>query len=181
MEKACAVTGHRPTRFKFKYNENYTLCKKIKKAIMEQFKQMYDEDGVRHIFVGGALGVDMWAGEIALRLRETPGYGDLKLHMALPFAGHDARWDARSRERLAFLIRHSAECVTVGEQESRESYLARNRYLIDHADMLLAVYDNEKNLRSGTMYTVHYAQKKKLPIVLIHPDTAQVSRNEKLI
>lgn len=179
MEKACAVTGHRPTRFKFKYNENYALCKKIKKAIMEQFKQMYDEDGVRHIFVGGALGVDMWAGEIALRLKETPGYEALKLHMALPFEGHDAQWDGCSRERLAFLIRHSAECVIVGEQDSRESYLARNRYLVDHADMLLAVYDNEKNPRSGTMYTVHYAQKKKLPIVLIHPDTAQVGRNGK--
>lgn len=25
---ACAVTGHRPSRFKFKYSEDYSLCKK---------------------------------------------------------------------------------------------------------------------------------------------------------
>ncbi len=142
---------------------------------MEQFRRMYDEDSMRHVYVGGVLGVDMWAGEIALRLKETPGYGDLQLHTILPFTGHDARWDARSRERLAFLIRHSAECVTVGEGDSRESYLARNRYMVDRADVLLAVYDNERNLRSGTMYTVNYARKKSIPIVLIHPDTARIT------
>lgn len=175
MSKVCAVTGHRPTRFKFKYNEDYTLCKKIKKAILEQFKRMYDEQDVRHIYVGGALGVDMWAGEIALRLKEMPGYGDLQLHIALPFDGHDSKWDKRSRERMAFLIWHSTECVTIGKTNSSESYYARNRYMVDHADMLLAVFDNEKEMRSGTLHTVNYARKKQMPILLIHPDTARVS------
>lgn len=27
-QAACAVTGHRPSRFKFKYSEDYSLCKK---------------------------------------------------------------------------------------------------------------------------------------------------------
>ena len=62
---ACAVTGHRPSRFKFKYSEDYSLCKKIKRAMLEQFKRLYDEQGVRRYYVGGALGVDMWAGEPA--------------------------------------------------------------------------------------------------------------------
>ena len=176
MNKVCAVTGHRPNRFQFKYNENDFLCKKIKEAIFDQFRRMYDEQGVRHIFVGGALGVDMWAGEIALQLKETPGYDELQLHIALPFEGHNAKWSMRYRERLAFLIRHSAECVTVCSMSSRESYLARNRYMVDNADFLLAVYDDERNLPSGTMHTVNYARKKNLPIVLIHPDTAQISR-----
>jgi len=39
----------------------------------------------------------------------------------------------------------------------------------------LAVYDNDKAIRSGTGMTVHYAEKKGLPITLIHPDTAKVS------
>ncbi len=26
-QTACAITGHRPTRFRFKYNEDYSLCK----------------------------------------------------------------------------------------------------------------------------------------------------------
>lgn len=174
MNKTCAVTGHRPERFQFRYNEEHTLCKKIKRAIWDEFKRMYDEQRVRRIYVGGALGVDMWAGEITLHLKETPGYGELRLHIALPFEGHDSKWAPPCRERLAFLIRHSAECVTVGNTGSRESYLARNRYMVDHADLLLAVYDGEKKLRSGTMHTVNYARKKHLPVMLIHPDIVQV-------
>lgn len=84
---ACAVTGHRPSRFKFKYSEDYSLCKKIKRAMLEQFKRLYDEQGVRQYYVGGALGVDMWAGELILRLKEQPGYGDIELVVVLPFEG----------------------------------------------------------------------------------------------
>ena len=178
MSKVCAVTGHRPSRFAFGYNENNALCKKIKETIFEQFKQMYDEQAVRHVYVGGAIGVDQWAGEAVLRLKEMPGYGDLRLHIALPFNGHDSRWNQNSRERLAFLIRHCDECVTVCQTSNRDSYLARNRYMVDHADMLLAVFDNKKSIRSGTMHTVNYARKQQMPILLIHPDTAEVSKDK---
>lgn len=171
-QTACAVTGHRPSRFKFKYSEDYSLCKKIKRAMFDQFKKLYDEQGVRRYYVGGALGVDMWAGELILRLKEQPGYGDIELVVVLPFEGHDAKWDERSQRRMAFIRQHSTETVVVGETDCRESYLARNRYMVDHADYLVAIYDNERKLRSGTMQTVGYAEKKRLPIILIHPDTA---------
>ena len=137
----CAVTGHRPTRFKWKYKENNNGCKRLKKWMHDQFIALY-EKGVRQFLVGGGLGVD--------------------------------QWDPRSRERLAFLIRHSAECITVGKGAGRENYVQRNYYMADHADCLLAVYDGERNPRSGTMQTVNYASS-KMPIVLIHPDTAAVS------
>lgn len=58
---ACAVTGHRPTRFKWKYNENNNGCKRLKKRMHDQFIVLY-EKGVRRFLVGGALGVDQWAG-----------------------------------------------------------------------------------------------------------------------
>lgn len=58
--------------------------------MLEQFKRLYDEHGVRRYYVGGALGVDMWAGELILRLKEQPGYGDIELVVVLPFEGHDS-------------------------------------------------------------------------------------------
>ncbi len=166
----CAVTGHRPTRFKWKYKENNNGCKRLKKRMHDQFIALY-EKGVRRFLVGGGLGVDQWAGEIILRLKEQPEYSDIELVVVLPFPGHDEQWDARSRERLAFLIRHSAEHVTVGKTACRESYVQRNRYMVDHADCLLAVYDEERNLKSGTMQTVNYGKVKKKLIICIHPDT----------
>lgn len=55
------------------------------------------------------------------------------------------------------------------------NYRLRNQYMVDHASCLLAVYDNDRNLRSGTMQTANYARRKGLPITLIHPDSAAVS------
>ena len=170
----CAVTGHRPARFKWKYNENNNGCKRLKKRMHDQFTALY-EKGVRRFLVGGALGVDQWAGEIILRLKEQPEYSDIELVVVLPFPGHDEQWDARSRERLAFLIRHSKEHLTIGETACQESYFKRNRYMVDHADCLLAVYDGERNQRSGTMQTVNYAKSNKKMIICIHPDTGRPS------
>lgn len=173
-QTACAVTGHRPTRFRFKYNEDYSLCKKLKRSMLEQFKKLYDEQGVRRYYVGGALGVDMWAGELILRLKEQPGYEDIELVVVLPFEGHDAKWDERSKRRMDFLRQMCSECVVIGTEDCRESYIMRNCYMVDHADYMVAVYDNERNLRSGTMQAVRYAEKKKLPIILVHPDTSNI-------
>lgn len=123
------------------------------------------------------LAVDMWAGEILLQLKEQPGSGEIELHIALPFAGHDSGWDARSRERMVFLIRHSTEAVIVGDSKRKDTvnYKERNKYMVDHADCLLAVYDDDRSIRSRTGMTVNYAKKRNLPIILIHPDTAWVT------
>ena len=87
MLKTCAITGHRPTRFKFKYNENYAGCKRLKKRLHDQFVLLY-EQGVRQFLVGGALGVDMWSGEIILKLREQAEYGGIELIIVLSHPGH---------------------------------------------------------------------------------------------
>ncbi len=172
--KTCAITGHRPTRFKFKYNENYAGCKRLKKRLHDQFILLY-EQGVRRFLVGGALGVDMWSGEILLKLKERPEYSDIELVIVLPHLGHDARWDERSKKRMAFLREHCAECITIGTDTGPESYYKRNHYLVDHADCLIAVYDNDKKLRSGTGQTVRYAEEKGRHITLIHPDTGLIT------
>lgn len=176
MVKACAVTGHRPTRFKFKYQEDYSLCKKIKRVMSEQLKIFYDEYGVKRYYVGGALGVDMWAGELILRLKEQSGYEDIELVVVLPFAGHDERWDERSRRRLAFLLKYCSECVVAGEKDCRQSYIKRNCYMVERAQYILAIYDDEGNPQSKTMQMVKYALKKARVVVCIHPDTSMVKK-----
>lgn len=176
MMKTCAITGHRPTRFKFKYNEDYSGCKRLKKRLHDQFTALY-EQGVRKFLVGGALGVDMWSGEILLEMKRQPEYEDIELVIVLPHPGHDERWDKRSKRRMAFLLEHCTEHFTIGTDTSPESYYKRNRYLVDHADCLVAVYDNNRSIRSGTGQTVRYAEKKGKPVTLIHPDTGKIECN----
>lgn len=173
MLKRCAITGYRPTRFKFKYNEDYSGCKRLKKRLHDQFVLLYDQ-GVRRFLVGGALGVDMWSGEILLEMKRQTEYADVELVIVLPHPGHDERWDERSKRRMAFLLGHCTEHLTTGTDSSAESYYKRNRYLVDHSDCLIAVYDNDRTVRSGTGMTVRYAEKKGRPVILIHPDTGCV-------
>ena len=173
---SCAIIGYRPTRFKFKYNEKNIGCKRLKKRLHDQFISFYKQ-GVRRFLIGGSLGVDIWSGEILLKLKEQPEYGGIELVLVLPHPGHDARWDQRSKARLTFLLDHCAERVTVGTQANAESFYKRNRYMVDHSDCLLAVYDNDRTVRSGTGQTVQYAEKLGKSIILIHPDTGIVSGN----
>ena len=118
--------------------------------------------------------MDVWSGEILLKMKLEPEYSDLELVVVLPYPGHDER----SKKRLAFLTEHSTEHITVGQKAWRESFMQRNRYLVDHADWLLAVYDNNKSIRSGTGSTVHYAEKKGKNVVFIHPDTMDTTKTK---
>ena len=67
-------------RFKFGYKENYAGCKRLKKRLYEQFALLY-EKGVRRFYVGGSLGVDMWAGEQVLTLKEQAGLSLIHIYL----------------------------------------------------------------------------------------------------
>ena len=47
--------------------------------------------------------------------------------------------------------------------------------MVDHAEYLIGVFDNQKKLRSGTAQTVNYALHQGKVITLIHPDTMEIT------
>ena len=133
--------------------------------MQEQFKRLYKEKGVHRFYIGGPIGVHIWAGELILQMKAQPGYEDIELDIVLLFLGHSAKWDIRSKRRLDYLLKNCTEQLIVGDRSSPESYIKQNRYLVDHADFLVAVSDDE-----GEM--VGYARKKRLGVLCIHLDTA---------
>ena len=138
---ACAITGHRPTRFCFGYNEEDPLCQKLKECLLEQFRILHDEKFVRTFFVGGALGVDMWAGEQLLTLRAQTGYEDIKIVVVVPFIGYDSKWPDQSRHRLKKLIQNANDSIVISHSADVSSYKKRNYYMVDHAEYLIGVFD----------------------------------------
>ncbi len=164
---ACAFTGHRPTRFSFKYDEEHPDCLKLKAVLAEQIGFLYQQ-GVTDFYTGCALGVDMWAGEAVLSLMEL--HPEVKLHCIVPFAGQERKWTDEQQARYHAMLRRSSETIIVQEKYDKECYFNRNRYLVDHAGVLLAVYDMQANKRSGTGYTVHYVQAQGKPVIAIDPD-----------
>ena len=171
---SCAIFGHRPTRFKFGYKINTTGGKRLKKRLRDEFMALYRQ-GVRRFYVGGCLGIDQWAGEILLRLKEQPDFTDIELVIAAPFPDHDAKWDKWNQSQLRFLISHSTEHLIIGKVDHPESYIARNQYMLAHADVLVAVYDNARTVHNGVGQVVLSAEKKGLPVIFIHPDTGIIS------
>lgn len=87
---------------------------------------MHDEEGIFRFYVGGALGVDMWAAEQLLYLKEQPGYQDIELIVALPFEGHDSKWDAMSKQRLQIIIHNATKCIVIGQSGTTSDYKKRN-------------------------------------------------------
>ena len=59
--------------------------------------------------------------------------------------------------------------VYVNQEYSKGCMLERNRYLVDHAACLLAVYNGE--WRGGTAMTVRYARKLGSDIIVMNPNT----------
>ena len=125
---SCVITGHRPTRFKFKYNEKDKRCQRIKKCLQEQLIRLYNQ-GVRCFWAGGAMGADMWASEILLRMKEQTAYQDVELCLALPFEGYDADWDDWHRKRMKFIRKYAAKVLILGEMPSSENYKKRNCFM----------------------------------------------------
>lgn len=163
----CAITGHRPA--KLRLGREYSAASfRLRKKIYLQLVELYHK-GVHRFLLGGALGVDLWAGELLLSMKEKMDFSDLEWALALPFEGYDKRWREQDRKRMEVIRAHSAEIVVVGDGVNpTRCYRLRNQYLVDHADCLLAVYDPSFS-RSGTGMTLRYAEQKGLPLFVISP------------
>ena len=75
------------------------------------------------------MGVDMWAAELLLRMKEQQAYQDVELCLALPFEGYNADWDDWHRKRMDFICRYAEKVLVLGEMPSSESYKKRNYYM----------------------------------------------------
>ena len=175
LTKCCAFTGHRPSKFPWRYDETDSRCVALKAKLTKQITKLA-EAGVTDFFSGMAEGVDTYCAQIVLDLRkENPA---LNLHCVLPCEGQADSWSGSARERHHAIL-EQADFV---DYVSREYYdgcmLARNRRLIDQTGILLAVYNGER--RGGTAATVRYAQKIGREIFMIDPLTQALSQREKI-
>lgn len=168
--KACAFTGHRPKSFPWKYNEKAYDCVLLKRVLARQIAALADR-GVTDWLSGMALGVDVWAAEIVLGLKKkNPA---LHLHCILPCEGQEVKWPVADRERYHSILRQADEVVYVSRAYHSDCMLERNRYMVDRASILLAVYNGA--YRSGTGMTVRYAQKLRLETIIVDPISRQIT------
>lgn len=84
-----AFTGHRPQKLPFGFDETDPRCVDFKRRLCNSIEMMILE-GYTHFISGGALGMDMYAAEAVLTLREQ--YPEITLEIAIPHNGQTAKW-----------------------------------------------------------------------------------------
>lgn len=88
---------------------------------------------------------------------------ELYLEIALPFWGHN------SDSPICLKIQQEADYthVVTTAKNRTAAYFQRNQYMVDHSDIIIAVYDKQKSKRSGTLRTLEMAKSKGLEIIQV--------------
>ena len=161
---ACAFTGHRPKKFPWWYNEDDPGCKRLKE-LLEQELLFWVQKGYTDFLSGMAEGTDTWAALMVFKLRDT--YPKVKLHCILPCKSQADHWNSSAQICYRSILEQADSIIYVSREYHRNCMLERNRFLVDHAHLILAVYNRE--LRGGTACTVRYAIKEEKKVLLIDP------------
>lgn len=173
LKNCCAFTGHRPHKFPWKQDETDSRCVALKAVLADQIASLVNA-GFTQFLSGMAEGTDTWSALSTLTLREkNPA---IKLHCILPCKGQANKWSASSRGLYDSILDQADSIFYVSRTYYKGCMLDRNRFLVDHAATLLAVYNGES--RGGTVATIRYAQKMGRNIIVIDPITHSVSHDE---
>lgn len=158
-QESCCFTGHRPGKLPWRYNEFDPRCLKLKRRIADAVEVAY-EQGFRHFLCGMAMGCDLYFCEAVLALRER--HPDVTVEAAIPCPTQADAWPPAQRERYDRLVAACDFETMVSGQYTSTCMLRRDRYLVDHASLLIAAFDGTSG---GTRYTVEYALNQGLAIV----------------
>ncbi|MGX8698560.1 MAG: SLOG family protein [bacterium] len=159
----CTFTGHRPDKLPWGSNERDIRCAALKKRIYDAVEAVY-LGGIRHYICGMALGCDTYFGEAVLRLREE--HPEVTLEAAIPCEDQTHNWSARDCRRYAALVSACDEKHILQKTYTRDCMALRNKYMVDHASVLIAVWSGSEG---GTAQTVRYAQHRGLEIIRLAP------------
>lgn len=161
----CCFTGHRPASLPWGTDETDPRCIALRERISGAAESAI-ELGARHFICGMAEGCDMYFCEEIIRLRRR--YPHITLEAAIPCLTQSDGWSAAQRLRYRSLLAQCDMETLVQEDYTPGCMHRRNRYMVDHAALLIAVHNG---LPGGTRSTVEYAMRRGVSIVDIPLET----------
>lgn len=160
---SCCFSGYRPSKLSFGDDERDVRCVELKEQLTYEIVKML-ADGVTTFYTGMAMGVDIWCAELVLILK--PRNKDIRLIAVIPHEGQANYWDEHWRDRYFKALSQVDEKVLIQMNYTKDCMHKRNRYMVEHSQHLIAVWDGQTG---GTAYTLNYAKKKGLNIVILKP------------
>lgn len=140
----CCFTGHRP--------EKLSLPEAEVIAWLETETCQAIADGFTTFISGMARGVDIWAAEIVLKLRD--GGEPIHLICACPYPGFDRSWSQEWRDKYQRILREADLVRDISGGYNRYCFQRRNEWMVDHSARVIAAFDGKPG---GTKNTIEYA------------------------
>lgn len=162
----CMFTGHRPKGLPFGYNERDSRCKKLKKALKKLILSKMQNENVTTFLSGMALGTDMFAAEIVLKLKEK--FRDITLTAILPCRTQAARWNNEAIARYENILAKCDKVIVLQDEYTPSCMNKRNLYMVEHSDCAIAVWSGTEG---GTANTIRFATDRHLPVTVLDPTT----------
>ena len=151
----CCFTGHRPEKLAApEWQIKRELEREIRQAIA---------DGLDVFITGMARGVDIWAAEIVLNLRDSGM--PIRLMCASPFDGFERSWNEEWQQRYRQIMASADHTLFICKGYSRSCFQIRNEWMVNHSARVIAVFNGEKG---GTKNTIDYAQRKAVAIYTVN-------------
>jgi uncharacterized phage-like protein YoqJ len=158
---AC-FTGHRPNKLGgYKAEDNKELLWRLHKVIVDHI----ENKNVDTFINGLALGIDLWAAKIVIKLKEK--YPHIKLISAIPCRNHPSKWNEESKLLWQEVCDKSDEVVLVTDEDYKPYLMqVRNVWMVDKSNFVIGVHDGTEG---GTNNCLKYAEKIKKQITIIKP------------
>ena len=144
--KTCALTGHRALPPDFDRAKLYDDLEELIQSGCDEF------------LCGMAMGFDLLALECLIALRQK--YRIL-LRACVPFEGQERSFPPAEKARYREMIAWCDEVYILYPAFRDGCFLARDRFMVEHADMLYAYCTRDTG---GSAYTVKYAKSHGLEI-----------------
>lgn len=112
----------------------------LKEFLKDRIKS-YIENGVEWFIITGQLGIELWAGEVVLELREE--YPEAHLAVLLPYTSFGENWNTTNKELYERVI-HQADYVNFTSNKDYESpsqLIANQVFTIRNTDGAFLIYD----------------------------------------
>ena len=158
---AC-FTGHRPHKLPWGKEEADPRCAVLKLRLIAAIEAALAA-GCTDYLTGMAQGVDTYAAEAVLALKKL--HPDITLHCVLPYRDQAISWAEGDRARHAAILDRADLVTTLSEFYFQGCMQQRNRYLVDHADRIIAVCGASET--GGSAGTLAYAKKRGLHTTII--------------
>jgi len=168
MMSYCGLIGQNFNLYPYGYDGHEPRCLKIKSLLSQQIRLLYD-GGVTDFIIGCSTAVEIWAAEEIIRMMRHDS--TIKLHCVKSNDNQKLFFSKQLTDKYNIILQQCTDSTTIEAPDSEQYKEHANKYLVNHSDVLLIIYDSYRGGQSTMLHIIEYAKLKKCQIIQLHPES----------